>query len=502
MPPDPPIPEIFPVEEAWKPLPRSHWTEVTAAHLLRRIGFTATPEAVRGALRRPILKTLDAAFRPGPGPRPSDRLKEFEATAHERHRSIRKDIDDPEKRRELLRELRREDAGHFRDFGMNWFRHAREPENSAREKFVLFLQNIFVVERRSVRETVLLNKLQRTLRGSIYLTYPELCKRVSREPAMIRYLDLNRSRPERPNENFARELFELFTLGEGNYSERDVREAARAFTGYRIRKRFQFDFRKNLHDDGYKTVFGARGRWDGDDVIDLVFQQPAARTFFIRELLGFYLGSDLPQEPYLEFLGERWANYNFSIRHLLDMVFQSRLFHHPAYRGTQIKSPVQFYLGLCQDLRLDVIPFQSKLFNQMRSMGQPFFNPPNVRGWLYGPKWINATTIDARRATVRYLFSRLREDRLNANQQMELEEARANDRANFLVQPERLRQTFDVPPGELAEHFVTYFATPPSRAPYKPVLEELLAAPDAENPLHRLRATVIALLQSPAYNLC
>ncbi|WP_269522134.1 DUF1800 domain-containing protein [Coraliomargarita parva] len=498
----PPDPLTFSVEKAWKPLHETHWGEEEAAHLLRRMGFTATPQAVKAALRRSPAACVAEAFAESEPLHKPDKLSEFEAGIHERMRHIYREIKDPDEKRRLQREARREEQSLFDDFALQWFRTAIDPAYSAREKFVLFLQDIFVVERQSIKSTPHLFSLQACLRSGIQGAYPELCKQVSREPAMARYLDLDKNKKQKPNENFARELFELFTLGEGNYTEKDIKEAARAFTGYYIKERREVAFAKNSHDYSLKTVFGEIGTWDGDEVIDITFRQAAARTFLVRELMKFYLGDTLPHEDYIVALGEKWAARDYSLRGLLEIFFQSHLFYHPAYRGNMVKSPVQFYLGLCQDLQLDIIPFEGRLLRSMTAMGQSFMDPPNVRGWLYGQNWINATTISARRQVVDYLFTPLEEDKLNGNEKRELQRARDAGKDRFLVSPERLAQSLDMGPEELARHLLTYFITAPSRPTYSRILPELIGDTAAPEASERVRNAVIALLQSPAYNLC
>jgi uncharacterized protein (DUF1800 family) len=496
-----PTPDTFAVEDAWKPLPGSFWRSEEAQHLLRRLGFSATPEAVATALRGTPKQSVEEAFRSKDAFAKSKALIEFEKGVEERYEALRRESD-PEAKRERRQELRREDEALFREFAMDWFHYARRQEHSAREKFVLFLQDIFVVARTTVKETSVLFNLQQTIRSGLDLHYPELCKQISREPAMIRYLDLDKNTAKRPNENFARELFELFTLGEGNYTEADIKEASRAFTGYRVRKRTEFFFQQGLHDSGEKTVFGERGDWGGDDVIDITFKQKAARTFLIRELIDFYLTNQPIPEAYIEALGDQWAANEFRLSYLIETFFQSRLFFHPAYRGNLVKSPIHFYIGLCQDLRLDVIPFDSRVLRSMKVMGQSFYDPPNVRGWLYGEHWINSTTISGRRQLVDYLFSPLREKNLNGNESRELEQAREAGRDQFLVTEDRLRQSLGRSSRELAEHFTTYFITAQSRATYRPALESILGDTESKGASTRVRNAMIALLQSPAYNLC
>ena len=494
-------PEIFSVEDAWKPLPNRSWNSEEAQHLLRRMGFSATPESVAAALRQSPEQCIREAFQAGEPLEKSDALLEFESALPQRYRDIGAE-EDREAKQEARRELRREDEVLFREFAMDWFYHARRPENSVREKFVLFLQDIFVVARTTIRETAVLFNLQETLRAGIDGSYPDLCKQVSREPAMVRYLNLDKNTARKPNENFARELFELFTLGEGNYTEQDIKEASRAFTGYRVRNRNEFFYQKRLHDSGDKTVFGATGDWEGDDIINLSFQQKAARSFLIRELIDFYLSNQSVPEPYIEALGDQWADSGFQLSFLIETFFQSRLFFHPAYRGNFVKSPIHFYIGLCQDLRLDIAPFDSRILRSMRVMGQSFYDPPNVRGWLYGEHWINSTTISGRRQLVDYLFAPLREKRLNGNESRALEEAREAGRDEFLVTDERLQQALGRDAEALAEHFTTYFITAPSRTTYQPALQKIIGDTEQPNAVKRIRHAMIALLQSPAYNLC
>jgi hypothetical protein len=496
-----PTPQTFSVEDAWKPLPTGFWRIDTAQHLLRRMGFSATPKAVKSALRKSPKHSIEQAFQPDALMPKSEALAEFESTIHTRYREIYGGDYDSDQKRTMSNKLRREDEELFREYAMDWFVYARDPKHSAQEKFVLFLQDIFVVERPTVKECYALYNLQQTLREGTTIDYPELCKRVSRDPAMVRYLDLNKNTTRKPNENFARELFELFILGEGNYTEADIKEASRAFTGYRIKDRTDFFFQGNLHDEGVKTVFNEKGNWNGDEVIDITFRQPAAKTFLIRELIKFYLTEDTVPETYIEALGELWADNNFNLGYLLKTFFQSRLFFHPTYRGNLVKSPIHFYLGLCHDLNLDVVPFDSRLLRSMRIMGQDFYNPPNVRGWLYGEYWINSTTISGRRQVVDYLFSKIKEKNLNGNEKRDLKRAREEERGDFLVTDERLNQVLDTAVDDLAEHFTSYFITEHSRQTYLKPMQQLMSATDSKTSIHHIRNAIIALLQSPAYNL-
>lgn len=498
----PPTPQTLPVKDAWKPLPLTHWNTETAAHLLRRIGYSATPTRVQQALNGPISKTLEQAFGTVKPNTKSLELSKFETEFFDRSTEANR-LKDREERQIAQRNIRRESDHFFRQYAVEWYRFARDEANSPQEKFVTFLHDVFVIEQRKIREPFTLFNYEQTLREGIQLNYPDLCKRVSREPAMVRYLDLHQSSARKPNENFARELFELFILGEGNYTENDIKEAARAFTGYRIKKRTEFAYYNKIHDHSPKTVFDKTGPWTGDDIIDLAFEKPTARTYLIQELLKFYLtDDDLPHPDYIRALGDLWAARNFNLKYLIQTVFQSRLFHHPAYRGNLVKSPIHFYLGLCQDLQIDVTPFSGRTLHAMRTMGQNFYNPPNVRGWLYGQNWINSTTISGRRQLVDYLFTPVNEKRLNGNDKKALKAARENNHANFQVTADRLGKLMKLDPEGIADHLTTYFITAPSRDTYRPAIIKMIEENKDGKPYWNLRNTVIGLLQSPAYNLC
>jgi uncharacterized protein (DUF1800 family) len=319
---------------------------------------------------------------------------------------------------------------------------------------------------------------------------------------MILYLDLQQNVRGDPNENFARELFELFMLGEGHYEESDIKEAARAFTGYKTDgTRFRFVARQ--HDTGRKTIFGKKGSFAGSDVIDIALQQPAARTFLPGELLRFYLSNDIEFDaPVLDRLGDLWRGSGFNLKDLATTVFQSRLFYHPAFRGNMIKSPTQYYIGMLQDLGLEVPPFAREAMSRLRGMGQPFFAPPNVRGWVGGRRWINASTLSARQQTADWILSPLEEENLNADDYAELMVARLEGRGNLTL---------------TKDHWARYFGSRDSATSVSRLAGDLLSQPITEAfadalGRHRwtpgsassetMRNVMAALLQSPQYQLC
>src|SRR5258708_3880113 len=366
---------------------------------------------------------------------------------------------------------------------------------------MLFLEDVWVITAEKVRNTALIYKHQEAIRENTVGTYPTMAKAISRSPAMVMFLDLQQSQKTAPNENFARELFELFVLGEGNYTEKDIKEAAKAFTGYR-QKLGEFFFAPGQHDAGPKTVFGETGNFSGDDVIDLAFKQKASGTFLPKEMVRWYLSeTPLPAE-YTDALGDWWASTGYDMRALTQKFFSSRLFFSPEFRGNYIKSPVQFYLGLVQDLDLDVTPLQRYTVAPLRLMGQVIFNPINVRGWIGGRTWINAATLTARRQVVETLFAPFNENNLNADEQIDIAAARSRGTTNFTVSNERFQPLANLSPEDIVNRFVDYFLPVKVDSTYRQAIHDFIAGGDPTKRLNRVRNAAITLLQSPEYELC
>lgn len=491
--------------EAWDPLPAGEWNAAAAQHLLRRAGWSAPSTEVQRAVDAGLAATLDRLFSVEPlllaKPRAIERLEDDAQAQAEKLRTAA-----GEARRTLERQSRERSQLAIQDLTIKWLQFAARPENAAFAKWVLFLSDVFVVSLEKVRNAAFIYDHFDILARHALGTAPALTKAVSRSTAMVIYLDLNQSQRRAPNENFARELFELFVLGEGNYTENDVKEAAKAFTGYRTRA-FEPGFRYVAaeHDDSAKTIFGATGKFTGDDVIDLAYRQKAAGRFLPQEMVKFYLSDEALPAEHLATLGVAWSADGFSLRSLLHRFFGSRLFFTPELRGNFIKSPVQFYLGVMQDLQLDIAPLPRFTLNPLRQMGQQLYNPPNVRGWIGGRSWINSATLAARRQFVETLFAPLDERALNADELIELVAARTNGSRNFTVSEDHpLARFAALNPDEATERLVTSLLPGPVAAEFVTSVRQFLRTGpvDPKPQLRRLQRAAVAVLQSPEYQLC
>lgn len=273
-----------------------------------------------------------------------------------------------------------------------WLTRMLRDPRPFRELLALFWHGHFATSVTKVGRTRLLVRQVDRLRELGQGSLGELVTAVSRDPAMIVWLDGNANRRHHPNENFARELMELFTLGVGNYTEADVRGAARAFTGWHEHNG-KFRFNAHEHDEGSKTVLGKSGALGGEDVIAACLQQPACGRFVGGKLFRYFV-HDHPDDALLEAIGSRYRESGYDTLALIRTLVGSRVFYSDEARRSIVKSPVQLAVGAarCLSLRLDT----TGLAERLAGLGQSLYAPPSVKGWDGGRTWLNAATLIGR----------------------------------------------------------------------------------------------------------
>ena len=254
------------------------------------------------------------------------------------------------------------------------------------EKMALFWHGHFASNEAKVRD-------YRKLLGQLQLfqkqgtgNFRNLTVAVAQDPAMLSFLDAGVNVKGASNENFAREIMELFTMGVGHYTEKDIREAARAFTGWNYVDT-KFVVNQDQHDDGEKTILGETGRFDGVKVIDIIMKQPATADFIAGKIYRFFVRQQLSPE-FQKQLGSVFRGGNYEIKPLLDKIFLSRDFYSPASVGTQIKSPVELAVNTYRKLGLKSVPGVPDFNQATNALGQQLFSPPTVAGWAGGQSWI------------------------------------------------------------------------------------------------------------------
>ncbi len=344
------------------------WNEAKAAHLCRRAGFGSPRRELQEALELGPVAAVDRFLQVE-----SERDAEYEKLFETVHRGLIAFQHPPNMQAWWL------------------FRMQREPF-PLREKMTLFWHGHFATSFRKVENMRLMHQQNETLRREALGDFRDLVLAVSRDPAMILWLDNQQNHKGHPNENFSRELMELFTLGEGNYTERDVQEAARAFTGWH-QDEFQFFFNREAHDFGSKEFLGQRGNFNGDDVVDIVLQQPQAKRFLATKLLKFFVMPE-PDDKLIDEATRVLVACNLEIKWFLRTLFLSKTFYSDQALYSKIKSPVEFVVGAVRDLDA-VFPGQ-ELAELMAGMGQELFAPPSVKGWDGERDWISSNAWLAR----------------------------------------------------------------------------------------------------------
>ncbi len=275
-----------------------------------------------------------------------------------------------------------------RDLAAFWFARLCRTRHPLRMRMTLFWHDHFATSIRKVRNAWWMTEQFETFEGLGLGPFPDLCRAVVKGPAMLRWLDAPSNRKGRPNENLGRELLELFTLGRGNYGERDVKEAARALTGWTIIKgRFRFDRRR--HDPGVKEVCGKQGKWDGDALCTHLFSLESCARFLAGKLLEHFVGPRWPVEARTE-LAEVLRERGLHIGEALEVLLASRLFHRPEFRGARLRGPIEWQAWVLRSLGARASP--AALHRSAGRMGQRLLDPPDVAGWPEGEAWLSSAS--------------------------------------------------------------------------------------------------------------
>lgn len=275
-----------------------------------------------------------------------------------------------------------------------WHKMIFDSKLSFREKMTLFWQNHFTSEYKVVKSPYMMFNQNMLYRNNTLGDFSTLLHKSSVDMAMLIYLDNNSNKKSHPNENFARELLELFTLGEGNYSEEDIKEAARAFTGYRVnRKKASFTIVKKHHDNGEKTFMGYSGNFDGSDIIDIVLKQEQIAKFISMKLYKEFINENFKIEAVEDF-AKAFIRSNYDISVLMRKLLLSDDFWNKKNRANMIKSPVELISSLIKSLNIKLRDKDYKfIIRTGKNLGQDLFNPPNVKGWIEGKAWIDSSSL-------------------------------------------------------------------------------------------------------------
>lgn len=335
--------------------------EYWISHLLRRAGFGAT----------------------------SDEMKYYAALGY---RGTVEDLLAPDKvDNKPLDSLLDQDEFDFTNMGDArrwWITRMAFTKRPLEEKMTLFWHGHFATSNQKVGNSYLMYQQNELFRQKALGKFGDLLLAVSKDPAMIIWLDNNLNRKGKPNENYAREVMELFTVGIGNYTEQDIKEAARAFTGWHAPNGFYFN--KKAHDSGEKTVLGLKGNLNGDDIVNHLAKQDATATLLARKMIAFFC-MDNPNDRMVDEVGDAYLTNDQSIKPMLRTIFLHKMFRSDESYHAKIKSPAELVVGTLKSLNVQKL--DGDLPNVLSRMGQNLFEPPSVKGWDGGLAWVATDTM-------------------------------------------------------------------------------------------------------------
>jgi len=407
--------------DPWAPIEPGAFGFDEARHLLWRAGFGGTPRQIAAIESLGVERAVDYLLDVGEVPfeKPTADLFDKDVmrpyTPQERQMAAQarrsRDEETLARLRAMRQQAQRDDRRQARDVQRWWLTRMIETPRPLEEKMTLFWHGHFATSYRTIEDSYHMYLQNQRFRKHALGSYATLLREIIRDPAMLAYLDNNDSRKGMPNENLARELMELFSLGVGQYTERDIKEGARALTGYTFRDD-DFYFDRENHDDGVKSILGRRGRLDGEGFVDAILARDATARFMARKLYRF-LVADLPDDPredppqaasVLEDMARTFRRESYELRPVLRGLLLSEHFYSDGVRGERIKSPVELVVGGVRELRTPVRDL-SVLLDALELMGQNLLFPPSVAGWAGGRAWINTSTMFTRQNTMAYLIT-------------------------------------------------------------------------------------------------
>ena len=413
---------------------------------------------------------------------------------------IQKKLNDPELRKKL-REQSRDD---LKTMNIRWLETMVNSKAQLREKMSLFWHGHLACR---IQNSFFQQELLHIIRTNALGSFADMLKAVSKSPAMLQFLNNQQNKKQHPNENFAREVMELFTMGRGNYTENDVKEAARAFTGWGFNLQGEFMFRRNQHDDGSKTVLGKTGNFDGDDIINLLLEQKQTAKFITKKIYKYFV-NDTVDEVRVEWLSNRFFQNGYDIKKMLEDIYTSDWFYAEKNIGTRIKSPIELLTGIRRLLPMQMENDQSQLLFQ-RTLGQILFYPPNVAGWPGGKNWIDSSSLMLRLRIPQILTANealgirpKADDDVMMGQMMEAGVKRMKEAAKggtATIDWVSVNKIFEKVQREKLLENISYTVLQTKSQVSNTVLEKYLNTENREN---YIKSAIVNLMSTPEYQLC
>ncbi|MDE1171666.1 MAG: DUF1800 domain-containing protein [Verrucomicrobium sp.] len=376
------------------PFPPSAFTWEHAAHLLNRAGFGGTPEEVDSLRRMGLPDAVDflVDYQKTPDDYAAPAWSVPDPAEVEQIRLLRGMRKGSQERIDLQRKIYKTYSQRMVQLHEWWLERMRTTGRPLQEKMTLFWHGLFATSHTKVRNPLLMWQQNEAFRQRAVGQWNDLLLAMAQSPAMLLWLDGNQSKKGAPNENFAREVMELFTLGEGHYTEQDIKESARAFTGWHTDAfTGKFYAIPAQFDKGRKTYLGQTGNFSGEEVIGILAREPRSSEY-VWERLWRYFGSEEPNPGVSSALALQFQQSGLEFKPVLRTLFLSREFYAPGVVRAQVKGPVQWLVGSCRSLER-TLPPTGPTYQMMKRLGQVVFAPPSVKGWDSGVSWISTNTL-------------------------------------------------------------------------------------------------------------
>ncbi|MBI3510868.1 MAG: DUF1800 domain-containing protein [Bacteroidetes bacterium] len=377
-----------------------------------------------------------------------------------------------------------------------WIDRMAVAQAMLREKMTMFWHNHFAT---SANFGWLMQVQHNLLRKHALGNFATMLHEISKDPAMILWLNNQENKKDAPNENFAREVMELFTLGEGNgYSENDIKQAARAFTGWAVNKKGEFEFREKDHDDGEKELFGKKGNFGGEDIINMLLEKEQVSIFIARKIYKWFVNHEVDEERVDE-LAKKFRSSKYDISDLMQYIFSSSWFYDEENIGCNIVTPVELIVRLKKLCKLEVDDQQMLALQQV--LGQTLFLPPNVAGWKPGRAWINSTSLVQRMHLPKAMLDSgtARLNKRPAFEEQNNGKPAADEKVKVKTEWKLLVDHFTKKSdAELTEAIIDFLILSPNDRIDRQLIEKNI---DASNRERRVITTIAAVMQTPEFQI-
>lgn len=411
----------MPINASLSPIRDADFGPAEARHLMSRAGYGVTPAGLvdwhRLGLDQAVSRLVDYESVPLGELEPADLDPDIirPNTAEERRAFLLARRENDQKTLDKYRRMRV--AANAEDRRMHaalqrwWLERMANTPRPAEERLTMLWHGHFATRHRDVRDAFLMQQQNAMFREHANGSFADLASGIVHDPAMLKFLNNDQNRKQRPNENLARELMELFTLGEGHYSEDDIKQGARALTGYRYRDNdFLFDPRQ--HDSGSKTILGKTAAFNGTNFVKLLLAHEACARFVALKLYRHFVADvsddwdllDPASRSVVDAMAKQLREQNYELKPVLTQLFKSQHFYDASVVGKKIKSPVQIVVGTAHQTGA-ALRNERTIATALRGMGQQLFEPPSVAGWEGGKAWINTSTLFMRQNTCTFMLT-------------------------------------------------------------------------------------------------